>query len=399
MEIGNVSSKQPDAYERLGASATKADIHAAVAGADPGLFPTAFCKLTADVLTGDPEWCAALHADGAGTKALVAYLVYRETGDPKAFAGIAQDALVMNIDDLACVGATSKYLAVNTIGRNSRYVPGEAIREIVRGFDWCANKWRPYGIEVVPTGGETADLGDAVRTIVVDAAVAARLRRSDVIDAGGIAPGDAIVGLSSTGQAVYEERPNSGVGSNGLTLARHALLHSDYRSKYPETVAPEIDPAITYRGKFRIGDPLPGGGMTVGEALLSPTRTYAPVLRRLIGEFGPAVHGLIHNTGGGLGKCLRFGKGVRFIKDNLFPMPPLFAAIAETGLTWTEMCRTFNLGQRMEVYVSPNLAERVIAIAAEFGIEARTIGRCERAAGPNEVWVKGAGGETTLTAE
>jgi len=364
-------------YEQLGASATKADVHEAVAATDPGLFPTAFCRIGPDVLGGDPAWCSIAHADGAGTKAIVAYLAFRETGDPRWFRGLAQDALVMNLDDMACVGAVDRFLLVNTIARNGRLIRGSAIAEIIGGFEDCRRRWQEFGVEIVATGGETADLGDAVRTLVVDAALATRLPRKNVIDAGRIEPGLAIVGLSSTGRAWYEDSVNSGIGSNGLTLARHVLLHREYRNNYPETVAPETDASLTYRGKYKLSDEPNGWGMSVAAALLSPTRTYAPILKQVIAALGERVRGIIHNTGGGLGKCLRFGKNVHFVKDDLFETPPLFKTIAEAGVPAEEMARTFNMGCRMEVYVSLADAKTVIEIAERFGVGAKIIGRCE----------------------
>lgn len=375
-------------YERLGASATKDDVHAAVAGTDPGLFPNAFCRIAEDVLGGDPDWCSLAHADGAGTKAIVAYLAFRETGDPKWFRGLAQDALVMNLDDMACVGAADRFLMVNTIARNGRLIPGSAIAEIIHGFEDCRRRWKEFGIDIAATGGETADLGDSVRTLVVDAALTARLKRSDVIDAGRIEPGLAIVGLSSTGRAWYEDSVNSGIGSNGLTLARHVLLHRDYKDRYPESLAPEIDQSLAYRGKFKLSDGPTGLGMSVAEALLSPTRTYAPIIKQVLAALGTRVHGIIHNTGGGLGKCLRFGRGVHFIKDDFFEIAPLFRLIADAGVQSEEMARTFNMGCRLEVYVPPREAKTVIEIAERFGVASKVIGRCDEAKDGNRVTAK-----------
>jgi phosphoribosylformylglycinamidine cyclo-ligase len=374
-------------YEQLGASATKADVHDAVAGTDPGLYPTAFCRIGTDVLGDDPEWCSIAHADGAGTKAVVAYLAFRETGDARWFRGLAQDALVMNIDDMACVGAVDRFLMVNTIGRHARLIPGNAVAEIIAGFEDCRRHWRQFGIEVAATGGETADLGDSVRTLVVDAALATRMPRRRVVDAGNIEPGLAIVGLSSTGRAWYEDSINSGMAANGMTLARHILLHGDYRRDYPESVAPDTDPALAYRGRFKLGDGPPRLGMTVAAALLSPTRTYTPILKQVLATLGDRVRGIIHNTGGGLGKCLRFGRNVHYVKDDLFETPSLFRLIAEQGVSPLEMARTFNMGCRMEVYVSPADAGTVVEISERFGVAARVVGRCEEKASGNRVTV------------
>lgn len=372
------TTPQASAYAALGVSAKKEDVHAAIAQINAGLFPSAFCKIGEDVLGGDPDWCSILHADDAGTKAIVAYLVYKSTGDASVFRGIAQDALVMNLDDLLCVGAVDRFLLSNTINRNSFHVGGDVVRETIAGFEACLQRWKPYGIDIVATGGETADMNDSVRTIIVGANLATRMPRSHVIDNGRIRPGDVIVGLSSTGQANYEDAPNSGIGDNGLTLARHALLSEAYRFRHPETVAPELDRKVSYRGPFHLQARPEGLGMTVGEALLSPTRTYAPVVRAILAAFREDVHGIVHNTGGGLTKCLRFGTGVAFIKNNVFECPPIFRLVAEHGeVGWKEMYQTFNMGHRMELFVPPGRAEAVVTIASHFAIEAKIVGRCE----------------------
>lgn len=379
-------------YERLGATSGKADVHAAVAGTDPGIFPTAFCRIGPDVLGGDPEWCNALHADGAGTKALVAYLHYRETGRAKCFRWIAQDSIVMNLDDLICIGATDRFLLSNAIGRNRALVPGEVIASVVAGYTDVINMLASQNVTIVATGGETADLGDSVRTLVVDSTLATRLRRDHVIDAMNIRPGDVIVGFASTGKAIYETRPNSGIGSNGLTLARHVLLHHDYRDRYPETVCPQSDPASTYRGPFHLDDAHVELDMSIGEALRSPTRTYAPVIKAILDEMRPAVHGIVHNTGGGLFKCRLFGRGLRYVKDHLFPCPPIFSLIHLAGeLSAHDMYHTFNMGHRMEMYVAPDDAPRVIELCRPFGIAARVVGRVEKNDDPetNSVIVDG----------
>lgn len=371
---------RPSAYQELGVSATKTDVHAAVAQTDPGLFPGAFCRIGIDVLAGDADYCAALHSDDAGTKSLAAYLLFRETGDPSVFRGIAQDALVMNLDDLLCVGATDRFLLGNTINRNSFFIPGAVIAEVIAGYGELIDTLRPLGIDIVATGGETADMNDAVRTIIVGATLATRLRRDRVIDNARIQPGDVIVGLSSTGQATYEPRLNSGIGDNGLTLARHALLANEYVDKYPETLDPSIDRKIAYRGPFRVSDKPEGLGMTVGEAILRPTRTYAPIVRDVLATLSTgAVRGIVHCTGGGQTKCRSFGKGIRYIKDQLFDVPPLFKLIQEHGgVTWKEMYQTFNMGHRMELMVDPALADKVIAIASRYAVDAKVVGRCEK---------------------
>lgn len=373
------SAKADSAYERLGVSATKADVHDAIADTDPGLFPSAFCRIGPDVLGGDPHWCSALHSDDAGTKAILAYLWFRETGEASAFRAIAQDALVMNLDDLACIGACERFLLGNTINRNSFIIPGEVIREVISGYADVVTRLAPYGIEIVPTGGETADMNDAVRTIVVGATLATRLPRDRVIDNGRIRSGDVIVGLSSTGQSIYEDRPNSGIGDNGLTLARHALLRRDYADRYPETHDPRIASTELYRGRYQLDDVPQGLDMSVGEALLSPTRTYAPVVRGVLESLGPeTVHGIVHCTGGGQTKCKNFGRGIAYVKDNLFPTPPLFAEIANAGgVPWREMYQAFNMGHRMELMVDPSAADAVLSAAEKFQIDARIVGRCE----------------------
>jgi phosphoribosylformylglycinamidine cyclo-ligase len=369
------------AYQKLGVSATKDDVHRAVAGTDPGLFPGAFCRIGIDVLVGDLQYCSALHSDDAGTKAIVAYLLFRETGDPSVFRGIAQDALVMNLDDLLCIGAVDRFLLGNTINRNSFVIPGSVIGEVINGYADVVSTLAPLGIEIVPTGGETADMNDAVRTIIVGATLATRLRRSDVIDNSRIEPGDLIVGFSSTGQASWEKQPNSGIGDNGLTLARHALLHREYGVRFPESLDPGVDAAAAYRGPYHLSDRPAGLGMTIGQAILSPTRTYAPLVRQLFNAVGRSpIHGLVHATGGGQTKCKGFGEQIAYIKDSLFPVPQLFELIAEHGkVDAKEMYQTFNMGHRLEAMVAPAVASKLIEVAQSMGIEARVVGRCESA--------------------
>lgn len=369
-----------DRYAARGVSSTKSEVLAAVAEVDAGLFPGAICRIVPDVLSGSPEHCLVMHADGAGTKSIVAYLAWRE-GQPAAlWRGIAMDSLVMNLDDCACVGATGPFIVSNAIGRNAARIPGAVLAEIVAGYrDLCA-RLAGWGIACVLAGGETADLGDLVRTVVVDSTVVARLPRAAVIDASRMAPGDLLVGFSSTGQAAWEDAPSSGIGANGLTSARHDLLTGAYRA-YSETFAPETDPDLIYCGCHRLNDPLPGDpAFTIARALLSPTRTYLPLVAALLRELPPAdIHGLIHCSGGGQGKIRRFGQaGNRYIKDNPFPVPPLFAAIQEaSGVRWGEMYRTFNMGWRLEAAVPPARAEACIRIAAALGIEARVVGHIE----------------------
>jgi phosphoribosylformylglycinamidine cyclo-ligase len=380
-------------YRDLGVSSAKEDVVAAARLQGEGLFPGAFCKVIADVLTGDPDTCLALHSDGAGTKALVAYLAFRETGDPAVFATLAQDALVMNTDDLLCLGARGPFVVTNTIGRHRGLIPGEAVEAIVGGYERCARALAPFGVEIVLCGGETEDVGDLVRTLVVDASAACRLRRDEVIDGSRVRPGDLIVGLASAGRARYEDAVSSGIGSNGLTLARHVLLDASYRERFPEAAAPETPAELAYRGPFALTDRPAALGMTVGEALLSPTRTYAPVLRVVLAELRSGVHGLVHCTGGGQTKCLRLGAGVRFVKDALFEPPPVFRLIQATGgLSWEEMAQVFNLGHRMELFVDAAAAGEVIEASAALGVEARVVGRCEALTEGPRLLIDGPGG-------
>jgi phosphoribosylformylglycinamidine cyclo-ligase len=378
------SNPESGRYAARGASATKAGVHAAVAHLDPGLFPGAFCKVTADHLTGDPARCNVIHADGSGTKSLLAYLHWRETGDARVFRGLAQDSLVMNLDDLLCVGVTGPVLFSSTINRNARRFPAAPLAELIAGHEDFINALRQLGIDAINGGGETADVADLTPTFTLDSCAVATPRRSEIITGQNIRPGLAIVGLASDGRATYEDADNSGIGSNGLTSARHDLLSPYYREKYPETVDPGLDPAVTYCGPYRLTDPLPSSSLTVGQALLSPTRTYAPVLARLFREDRAAIAGLIHCSGGGQTKCLRFGRGVHFVKDNPFPPPPIFRAIQEaSGTELREMYRVFNMGHRMEVYCLPEHLGAVIAAAVSFGIEPRVIGHIEASHRPD----------------
>ncbi len=383
-----------EAYLRRGVSPTKDDVKKAVEGQPQGLFPGAFCKVVED-LAGDPAWCAAVHADGAGTKSSAAYLMYRETGDPAWFAGLAQDSVVMNTDDLACIGAVGGFRLSNTIGRNSHRIDGACVAAVIDGYRRTIARLQDLGIDVEMTGGETADVGDLVRTLIVDSTIVVRMRRQDVIAASRIRPGDAIVGLSSTGKAHYEDKANSGMGSNGLTAARHLLLRREYLEKYPESVSETLAPGDAYCGRFRLEDRLPGSDLSVGEAILSPTRTYLPVVRDVLRALPGAVHGLVHCTGGGQQKCRDFGEGLIYVKDALFPRPPLFEAIrASGGISEAELYKVFNMGHRLEAYCDPADASAVIDAAARHGIEAKRVGRVERSPdGRNRVVVRDRGGE------
>ena len=366
-------------YMLRGVSAMKEDVHAAIKNIDKGIFPQAFCKILPDILGGDPDYCNIMHADGAGTKSSLAYAYWRETGDLSVWSGIAQDALVMNTDDLLCVGATDNILVSSTIGRNKMLIPGEVISAIINGTDALLEKLRSMGIGIYATGGETADVGDLVRTIIVDSTVTCRMKRSDVINNANIRPGDVIVGLASFGQATYEDRYNGGMGSNGLTSARHDVFAHYLAEKYPETYDKAVPADLVYSGGMRLTDPVEGTGLTAGELVLSPTRTYAPVVRKMLDEMRPRIHGMVHCTGGAQTKVLNFvGENCRVVKDNMFPVPPLFRLIKEqSGTDWKEMYTVFNMGHRLEVYVSPEDADRVMEISRSFNIDARVIGRIE----------------------
>jgi phosphoribosylformylglycinamidine cyclo-ligase len=361
-----------------GVSSSKEDVHHALQGMDKGLYPGAFCKILPDVLGGDPEWCNIMHADGAGTKSSLAYLYWKETGDMSVWKGIAQDALIMNIDDLLCVGAVSNILASSTIGRNKNLIPGEVIAAIISGTEEVCADLRDMGVEVYLTGGETADMGDLVRTIIVDSTVTCRMKRDEVILAGSIRAGDVIVGLSSSGQSVYEKTYNGGMGSNGLTSARHDVFARYLADKYPESYDPSLPGHLVYSGEMHLTDEIAGLGTDAGKLVLSPTRTYAPVLREMIAKFRSGIHGIIHCTGGAQTKVLHFVNNLHVIKDNMFPVPPLFRIIQEqSGTDWKEMYQVFNMGHRMELYVDPAIAPKLIGISGSYGIEARIIGRVE----------------------
>lgn len=368
-------------YSSRGVSAAKEDVHAAIRDIDRGIYPRAFCKIIPDLLGGDPKWCNIMHADGAGTKSSLAYAYWRETGDLSVWRGIAQDALVMNLDDLLCVGATDNILVSSTIGRNRRLIPGEVISAIIRGTEELLEDLRAMDIKIYSTGGETADVGDLVRTIIVDSTVTCRMRRADVINNANIRTGDVIVALASDGVASYERSYNGGMGSNGLTSARHDVFCKEIAQKYPETYDHATPDELVYSGSLRLTDPVPGlDGVDAGHLVLSPTRTYAPVVKQVLAQMRPAIHGMIHCTGGSQTKVMNFVENKHVIKDNLFPMPILFQIIArESGTDMREMYQVFNMGHRMEFYVAPEYAQQVIDIAASFNIPARIIGRVEDA--------------------
>ena len=367
-------------YMMRGVSAAKEDVHNAIKNVDKGLYPKAFCKIIPDILGGDPEWCNIMHADGAGTKSSLAYAYWRETGDLSVWRGSAQDALIMNIDDLLCVGATDNILVSSTIGRNKRLIPGEVIAAIINGTEELLARMRSLGVSVYSTGGETADVGDLVRTIIVDSTVTCRMRRADVVNNADIRGGDVIVGLASFGQATYEDEYNGGMGSNGLTSARHDVFCKEVAARYPETFDGAMPEDLAYSGSVSLTDKVDGTPLDAGKLVLSPTRTYAPVIKTLLARMRPAIHGMVHCTGGAQTKVLHFVENKHVIKDNLFPVPPLFALIQkQSGTDWREMYKVFNMGHRMEIYVAPGDADAVIAIAREFGIDARVVGRVEDA--------------------
>lgn len=365
-------------YNARGVSASKNDVHNAIKNLDKGLFPKAFCKIVPDVLGGSSEWCNIMHADGAGTKSALAYMYWKETGDLSVWKGIAQDAIIMNIDDLLCVGATENILVSSTIGRNKNKIPGEVIATIINGTEELLEELRNEGITVWLTGGETADVGDLVRTIVVDSTVICRMKRKDVVDAGNISAGNIIVGLSSTGMATYETQYNGGMGSNGLTSARHDMFAGYLAEKYPESYDPEMPEELVYSGRYKLTDEMEGLGLNAGQLVLSPTRTYAPVIKKVLENFGNSISGMIHCSGGAQTKVLHFVENVHIKKTNMFPTPPLFSTIREqSGTSWKEMYKVFNMGHRFEIYTNPRVAEAIISISKSFNIDARIIGTVE----------------------
>ena len=376
-----------------GVSAMKEDVHAAIKNIDKGIFPHAFCKIMPDVLGGDPEYCNIMHADGAGTKSSLAYMYWKETGDLSVWRGIAQDAIVMNTDDLLCVGAVDNILVSSTIGRNKMLIPGEVISAIINGTDELLAEMREMGIGIYPTGGETADVGDLVRTIIVDSTVTCRMKRSEVIDNANIRPGDVIVGLSSCGQATYEKQYNGGMGSNGLTSARHDVFAKYLAEKYPESYDKAVPDELVYSGNMHLDDKVEGTPLNAGQLVLSPTRTYATVVKKLLDIMRPRIHGMVHCTGGAQTKVLNFvNENCKVVKDNMFPVPPLFKLIHdESGTDWREMYMVFNMGHRLEVYVNPEDAQTVIDTANGFNIDAQIVGHIEE--GKRSLTIKSEFGE------
>jgi phosphoribosylformylglycinamidine cyclo-ligase len=367
-----------DRYNQRGVSASKEDVHQAIQKLDKGLFPKAFCKVVPDFLANDPEYCTIMHADGAGTKSSLAYIYWKETGDISVWKGIAQDAIVMNIDDLLCVGATENILLSSTIGRNKNLIPGEVISAIINGTEEVIERIRQYGLHIISTGGETADLGDLVRTIVVDSTVVCRMKQSHVIDNSKIKPGDVIVGLSSFGKAKYEDEYNGGMGSNGLTSARHDVFKNLYASKYPESFDPSVSSGLIYSGNYSLTDKLPGVDLNVGKLVLSPTRTYSPVIIEVLTQLRQHIHAMVHCSGGAQTKVLHFIDNLHVIKNDLFRTPRLFTMIQQqSGTDWKEMYKVFNMGHRMEIYLDAQYAGKIIAISESFGVEAKIIGRVE----------------------
>lgn len=365
-------------YNSRGVSAGKEEVHAAIKNIDKGLFPQAFCKIIPDMLTGSEDHCVVMHADGAGTKSSLAYMYWKETGDLSVWRGIAQDALIMNVDDLLCVGAVNNILVSSTIGRNKNLIPGEVIAEIINGSEQLLAELREMGIGIYSTGGETADVGDLVRTIIVDSTVVARMRRDEVIDNKNIQDGDVIVGLESYGQATYESEYNGGMGSNGLTSARHDVFIKTLAEKYPESFDASIPSDLVYSGQLNLTDSVADAPFDAGKLVLSPTRTYAPIIKKLLETHRKKIHGMVHCSGGAQTKVLHFVNDLHVIKDNMFEVPPLFKTIQEqSGTSWSEMYKVFNMGHRMEIFVSPEDAQHIISVSESFGVRAKIVGRCE----------------------
>ena len=374
-----MSLKPSTRYMQRGVSADKADVHNAIKNIDKGLYPKAFCKIVPDYLSNDPDYCIVMHADGAGTKSSLAYVYWKETGDISVWKGIAQDALVMNLDDLLCVGVTDNILLSSTIGRNKNLITGDVIKAIIEGTEELIKEMSLYGVNIKSTGGETADVGDLVRTIIVDSTVVARIKRSSVIDNANISEGDVIVGLSSFGQANYENFYNGGMGSNGLTSARHDVFNKNLAEKYPESFDPNVLKELVYSGSLNINEKIKGIELDAGKLVLSPTRTYAPIIKKILDQFdSKTIHGMIHCSGGAQTKILHFIENLHIIKDNLFETPPLFEIIQrESNTSWEEMYKVFNMGHRMELYVKPECAIKIIEISKYFGVDAKVIGRVE----------------------
>ena len=374
-----MSQKKLDRYNLRGVSADKEDVHNAIKNVDKGLFPKSFCKIVPDYLSNDSDYCLVMHADGAGTKSSLAYMYWKETGDLSVWKGIAQDALVMNIDDLLCVGAVDNIMLSSTIGRNKNLISGDVIKAIIKGTEELITEMSNYGVNIKSTGGETADVGDLVRTIIVDSTVVARMKKSDVIDNANISNGDLIVGLESFGKANYESQYNGGMGSNGLTSARHDVFSKKLASKYPESYDPQVPDNLIYSGSYDLLQKIKGVELDAGKLVLSPTRTYAPVIKKILNKFdSTSIHGMIHCSGGAQTKILHFVDNLHIIKDNLFETPPLFSIIQkESSTEWKEMYKVFNMGHRMELYVNPNVAEEIVNISKSFGVNAQVIGRVE----------------------
>jgi phosphoribosylformylglycinamidine cyclo-ligase len=373
-----MSSEVSKRYSQRGVSASKEDVHNAIKNIDKGLFPKAFCKIVPDTLTHNDDYCLVMHADGAGTKSSLAYMYWKETGDLSVWKGVAQDALIMNIDDLLCVGVTDQILLSSTIGRNKNNIPGEVIAAIIEGTESIIEELRSFGVNIHSTGGETADVGDLVRTIIVDSTVTARIKRTDVIDNANIQDGDVIVGLASFGQATYESEYNGGMGSNGLTSARHDVFGKSLSQKYPESFDPSVPSELVYSGSMNLQDAVKNTPLDAGKLVLSPTRTYAPIIKKILSQFTHSdIHGMVHCSGGAQTKILHFiGDNLHVIKDNLFEVPPLFKLIQEQSQTqWKEMYQVFNMGHRMELYVNPSVAEAIIAISKEFNVDAQVVGK------------------------
>jgi len=376
-----MSSDTSKRYSLRGVSAAKEDVHNAIKNIDKGLFPKAFCKIVPDYLTNDADYCLIMHADGAGTKSSLAYLYWKETGDMSVWKGIAQDALIMNIDDLLCVGAVDNIMLSSTIGRNKNLIPGEVISAIINGTEELIAELKSFGVTIHSTGGETADVGDLVRTLIVDSTVTVRMKRADVIDNANIKAGDVIVGLASFGQATYETEYNGGMGSNGLTSARHDVFHNYLAQKYPESFDASVPEDLVYSGNVKLTDAVENAPIDAGKLVLSPTRTYAPVIKKILEKYNATqIHGMVHCSGGAQTKILHFVENLHIIKDNLFPVPPLFQLIQEQSKTdWKEMYQVFNCGHRMELYVPAEIAADIIAISKSFNIEAQIVGRVEAA--------------------
>ncbi|MFT6814459.1 MAG: phosphoribosylformylglycinamidine cyclo-ligase [Sphingobacteriales bacterium] len=386
-------SEEQARYMQRGVSASKEDVHNAIKNIDKGVFPKAFCKIIPDMIGGDADYCNIMHADGAGTKSSLAYAYWKETGDLSVWRGIAQDAVVMNTDDLLCIGATDNILLSSTIGRNKNLIPGEVIAAIINGTEEVLQDLRDHGIDIYSTGGETADVGDLVRTIIVDSTVTARMKRSDVVDNANIQAGDVIVGLSSYGQASYEKGYNGGMGSNGLTSARHDMFNASVKAKYPETFDSLVDDSVTYCGKYNLTDKVDGVPLDMGKLVLSPTRTYAPIIKKILSTCKEQVHGMVHCSGGAQTKVLHFVENVHIIKDNLLEIPPLFKLIQQnSGTSFKEMFQVFNMGHRMELYVKPEVAEEIIAISKSFNVDAQIVGRVEKSTS-TKLTIKGEFGE------